>query len=149
MTAARSGRTPFRPRGVYRNYRSIATRWMDNDVYGHVNNTVYYSWFDTAVNAYLVDAGVLDMMAGASIALVVETGCRYARPIAFPETVEAGIRATHVGSSSVRYEVGLFLAGSNEAAAEGFFVHVHVDRSTRRPMPFTSEWRTALTAIAA
>lgn len=95
-------RAPYRPRGDYRNYRPIATRWMDNDVYGHVNNTVYYSWFDTAVNAYLVDAGVLDIMAGREIALVVETGCRYAGSVSFPETVEAGIRTTHVGTSSVR-----------------------------------------------
>ncbi len=142
-------RAPFRPRGVYRNYRAIATRWMDNDVYGHVNNTVYYSWFDTAVNAYLVDAGVLDMMAGQQIALVVETGCRYARPIAFPETVEAAIRTTHIGTSSVCYEVGLFPAGATRAAAEGFFVHVLVDRNTLRPTPFTPEWRAALAAIAA
>ena len=142
-------RAPFRPRGVYRHYRAIATRWIDNDVYGHVNNTVYYSWFDTAVNAYLVDAGVLDMMNGREIALVVETGCRYARPIAFPETVEAGIRTTHIGTTSVRYEVGLFLAGATVAAAEGFFVHVLVDRNTRRPTPFDATWRTALAAIAA
>ena len=142
-------RAPFRPRGVYRNYRAIATRWMDNDVYGHVNNTVYYSWFDTAVNAYLVDAGVLDMTGRGAIALVVETGCRYARPIAFPETVEAGIRTTHIGTSSVRYEVGLFLAGATQAAAEGFFVHVLVDRNTRRPIPFTPEWQAALAAITA
>ncbi len=148
MTAP-SKRAPFRPRGVYRNYRSIATRWMDNDAYGHVNNTVYYSWFDTAVNAYLVGAGVLDVMGGAEIALVVETGCRYARPIAFPETVEAGIRTTHIGTSSVCYEVGLFLAGAREPAAEGFFVHVLVDRNTRRPTPFPLAWRTALSAIAA
>lgn len=142
-------RAPFRPRGAYRNFRAIATRWMDNDVYGHVNNTVYYSWFDTAVNAYLVDAGVLDMIAGREIALVVETGCRYARPIAFPETVEAGIRTTRVGTSSVRYEVGLFLAGGALPAAEGFFIHVLVDRNTRRPTPFTDSWRIALMAIAA
>ncbi len=142
-------RDPFRPRGAYRNYRAIATRWMDNDVYGHVNNTVYYSWFDTAVNAYLVDAGVLDLMHGKEIALVVETGCRYARPVAFPETVEAGIRTARVGTTSVCYEVGLFLAGAREAAAEGFFVHVLVDRNTRRPTPFPDAWRAALTAIAA
>ena len=121
---------------------------MDNDVYGHVNNTVYYSWFDTAVNAYLVDAGVLDMINGSAIALVVETGCRYAKPLAFPQVVEAGIRTTHIGTSSVRYEVGLFLAGTSEAAAEGFFVHVFVDRNSRRPTPFTPRWRAALAAIA-
>ncbi len=142
-------RVPFRPRGAYCNYRVIATRWMDNDVYGHVNNTVYYSWFDTAVNAYLVEAGVLDIVAGPTIALVVETGCRYARPVAFPQTVEAGIGTAHVGTSSVRYQVGLFLAGAQEPVAEGFFVHVLVDRNTLRPVPFTAAWRAALEAIAA
>ncbi len=142
-------RDPFRPRGVYRNFRAIATRWMDNDVYGHVNNTVYYSWFDTAVNAYLVDAGVLDLVNGQQIALVVETGCRYARPVSFPQSVEAGIRTARVGTSSVCYEVGLFLAGEREPAAEGFFIHVLVDRNTRRPTPFPESWRTALNAIAA
>ena len=141
-------RAPFRPRAAYRVYRTIATRWMDNDAYGHVNNTVYYSWFDTAVNAYLVDADVLDIAHGASIALVVETGCRYARAVTFPQSVEAGIRVVHLGASSVRYEVGLFLAGEQAAVAEGFFVHVHVDRATRRPLAFTSVWRAALEAIA-
>lgn len=122
---------------------------MDNDVYGHVNNTIYYSWFDTAVNAYLVEAGVLNVTGGREIALVVETGCRYAKPVSFPETVEAGIRTTKIGTSSVCYEVGLFLAGEMSAAAEGFFVHVLVDRETRRPTPFPPEWRSALTAIVA
>ena len=142
-----TGRLPYRPRDAYRVFRSISTRWMDNDAYGHVNNTVYYSWFDTAVNAYLVDAGVLDIAHG-TICLVVETGCRYARSVTFPQSVEAGIRAVHIGTSSVRYEIGLFLAGSREAAAEGFFVHVHVDRDTRRPLPFTPGWRAALAAIS-
>lgn len=141
-------RAAFRARDAYRAFRGIATRWMDNDAYGHVNNTVYYSWFDTAVNAYLVDAGVLDIAHGASIALVVETGCRYARAVTFPQSVEAGIRVVHTGTSSVRYEVGLFLAGEQAAVAEGFFVHVHVDRNTRRPVPFTPDWRAALAAIA-
>ncbi len=149
MAATAPTRLPFRSRGSYRNYRAIATRWMDNDVYGHVNNTIYYSWFDTAVNAYLVEAGVLDVTGGRDIALVVETGCRYAKPVAFPDTVEAGIRATKIGTSSVCYEVGLFLAGTTDAAAEGFFVHVLVDRATRRPTPFPPEWRAALSAIAA
>ena len=144
-----ASRDPFRPRDAYRVYRTIATRWMDNDAYGHVNNTVYYSWFDTAVNAYLVDAGALDIAHGASIALVVETGCRYARAVTFPQSVEAGIRVVHFGLSSVRYEVGLFLAGETAAVAEGFFIHVHVDRASRRPVPFTAEWRSALIAIMA
>jgi len=140
-------REAFRPRSAYRHFRTITTRWMDNDVYGHVNNVVHYSWFDTAVNAYLIEAGVLDIHGGQTIGLVVETGCRYARSIAYPETVEAGIRAAHVGSSSVRYEVGLFTAGHEEAAAEGFFIHVYVDRATRRPAPLPDAFRAALAEI--
>lgn len=139
---------PFRPHAAYRAFRSIATRWMDNDAYGHVNNTVYYSWFDTAVNAHLVEAGVLDIAAGPTICLVVETGCRYARAVTFPEIVEAGIRVAYLGQSSVRYEIGLFTGGGADAAAEGFFTHVHVDRKTRRPLPFGEDWRTVLTALA-
>jgi len=121
---------------------------MDNDAYGHVNNIVYYSWFDTAVNAYLIDAGVLDMVRDTAIAVVAETGCRYGRALTFPQVIDAAIRITHIGTSSVRYEVGLFLAGADEAAAEGFFVHVFVDRDSRRPIPFTPAWRAALAAIA-
>ena len=141
-------REPLRGRDAYRHFRDIPTRWADNDVYGHVNNVVYYSWFDTAVNAYLIEAGALDIHAGRVIGLVVETGCRYARALAFPETVEAGIRVARIGTSSVRYEVGLFARGDAEAAAEGFFVHVYVDRDTRRPAPLPPELRAALDAIA-
>lgn len=142
-------RTPLRPRSAYRAFAAIPTRWSDNDVYGHVNNVVYYSWFDTAVNAHLIASGVLDIHAGRTIGLVVETGCRYARAVAFPETVEAGIRVARLGSSSVRYEIGLFTAGVEEPAAEGFFVHVYVDRDTRRPVPLDAEWRRVLGLIAA
>lgn len=131
-------------RAAYRAYRAIPTRWMDNDAYGHVNNTVYYSWFDTAVNALLIDRGLLDIQQGATIGLVVETGCRYDRSIAFPEVVEAGVRIARIGNSSVRWEVGLFTAGHDAPAAEGHFVHVYVDRATRRPQPLTPQWREAL-----
>ncbi len=141
-------REPFRTRADYAAFRSITTRWMDNDVYGHVNNVVYYSWFDTAVNAHLIDAGVLDIHAGEVIGLVVETGCRYARPLAFPQVIEAGIRAAHIGSSSVRYEVGLFAEGETAAAAEGFFIHVYVGRESRRPVPLPGPLRAALEAIS-
>jgi len=141
-------REPFRTRADYAAFRSITTRWADNDVYGHVNNVVYYSWFDTAVNAHLIEAGVLDIHGGAVIGLVVETGCRYAAPLAFPQTIEAGIRAAHIGTSAVRYEVGLFAEGEAEAAAEGFFIHVYVDRETRRPVPLPTSLRTALEAIS-
>lgn len=141
-------REPFRTRADYAAFRSITTRWADNDVYGHVNNVVYYSWFDTAVNAHLIEAGVLDIHDGAVIGLVVETGCRYAAPLAFPQAIDAGIRAAHIGTSSVRYEVGLFAEGETEAAAEGFFIHVYVDRETRRPVPLPASLRAALEAIS-
>ncbi len=123
------------PRSAYRAFIPITTRWMDNDVYGHVNNVVYYSWFDTAVNGYVIAQGALDIHAGASIGLVVETQCHYFSPIAFPQKVTAGIRVAHIGTSSVRYEVGLFADDEPMTAAKGHFVHVYVDRAHRRPMP--------------
>ena len=141
-------RAPFRPRAAYRAWRSIPTRWMDNDAYGHVNNVVHYSWFDTAVNAWLVEAGLLDIVHGPLIGLVVETGCRYAKSLAFPQTVEAGIAVARLGASSVTWHVGLFAEGEAEAAAEGFFVHVYVDREARRPQPLPDRWRTALAPLA-
>ncbi len=122
-------------RSAYPAFRTITTRWMDNDIYGHMNNVVHYSLFDTAVNGWLVEQGVLDITGGIQIGLVVETGCRYFAEMAFPDTVDAGIRVARIGTSSVRYEVGLFRNDEATAAAEGFFVHVYVDRTTRRPMP--------------
>lgn len=131
-------------RASYPVFRSIGTRWMDNDVYGHVNNVVYYSWFDTAVNAYLIESGALDIHTGQTIGLVVQTQCDYFASLAFPEQVEAGIRVARIGSSSVRYEVGLFAARAATAAAAGHFVHVYVDRATRRPAPLPAPLRAAL-----
>ena len=122
------------PRSAYKAFRSIGTRWMDNDAYGHVNNVVYYSWFDTAVNAYLIEHGVLDIHHGEAIGLVVETQCNYFSPLAFPQTVEAGLRVARLGSSSVRYEVALFAQDQDLCAARGHFVHVYVDRVSRRPV---------------
>ena len=122
------------PRSAYKAFRSIGTRWMDNDAYGHVNNVVYYSWFDTAVNAYLIEHGVLDIHHGDAIGLVVETQCNYFSPLAFPQTVEAGLRVARLGSSSVRYEVALFAQDQDLCAARGHFVHVYVDRVSRRPV---------------
>ncbi|MFQ3595238.1 MAG: thioesterase family protein [Sphingomonadaceae bacterium] len=142
-------RSPLRPRGSYRAWRAIPTRWADNDAYGHVNNVVHYAWFDTAVNAWLVEQGLLDIAEGAIIGLVVETGCRYAASLAFPQTVEAGIAVARLGSSSVTWHVGLFAQGAPDAAAEGFFVHVYVDRASRRPVPLPERWRAALAALAA
>jgi acyl-CoA thioester hydrolase len=122
------------PRSAYKVFRSIGTRWMDNDAYGHVNNVVYYSWFDTAVNAYLIEQGVLDIHQGAAIGLVVETQCNYFAPLAFPQTVEAGLRVARLGNTSVRYEVALFAQGEDLCAARGHFVHVYVDRLSRQPV---------------
>lgn len=135
-------------RSAYPAFRSITTRWMDNDVYGHVNNVVYYSWFDTAVNAWLIEQGALDIHGGDTIGLVIETQCNYFAPLAFPQTIEAGIRVAHLGTSSVRYEVGLFAQGADEAAAQGHFVHVYVDRQTRRPVPLPPQLRAVLETLA-
>ena len=136
-------------RADYRAFLTIATRWMDNDIYGHMNNVVHYSLFDTAVNGWLIGQGVLDIHGGDRIGLVVETGCRYFAEMAFPDIVTAGIRVARLGSSSVRYEVGLFRNDEGVAAAEGFFVHVYVDRATRRPMPLAGGLRAALEEIVA
>ncbi|ABE45000.1 acyl-CoA thioesterase [Polaromonas sp. JS666] len=124
------------PRSAYKAFRDIGTRWSDNDLYGHVNNVVYYSWFDTAVNGLLIERGALDIHAGSVIGLVVETQCNYFAPLAFPEPVVAGIRVARVGASSARYEVALFPQDDAQAcAAKGHFIHVYVDRATRRPVP--------------
>jgi len=135
-------------RGDFRHFLPITTRWMDNDVYGHVNNVVYYAYFDTVVNRYLIERGVLDIQHGAVIGLVVETGCHYFVPLAFPETVDAGLRVTRLGTSSVRYEVALFGSDAPLAAAQGHFVHVYVDRHSRRPSPLPQALRDALQALA-
>lgn len=135
------------PRAAYRAFRTITTRWMDNDQYGHVNNVVYYSWFDTAVNAHLIEQGVLDTASSEVIGLVVETQCQYFASLAFPQNVEAGIRVAHMGSSSVRYEVGLFAEGAPTTAAKGHFVHVYVDRATQRPVPLPASLKTVLEAL--
>jgi acyl-CoA thioester hydrolase len=136
------------PRAAYRHFLRITTRWMDNDVYRHVNNVVYYSYFDTVVNQYLIEAGVLDIEASTVVGLVVETQCNYFSPITFPDTVDAGLRVAKLGSSSVRYEVGLFRNDAPEASAQGHFVHVYVDRASNRPVPLPADLRAALERIA-
>ncbi|MDP1688499.1 thioesterase family protein [Hydrogenophaga sp.] len=135
------------PRSAYRVLRPITTRWADNDVYGHVNNVVYYSWFDTVVNAHLIEQGALDIHLGPVIGLVIETQCNYFAPLAFPQTVWAGLRVAHLGTSSVRYEVGLFADGDDLAAACGHFVHVYVDRQSRRPVPLPENLKTTLETL--
>ncbi|HYF53495.1 MAG TPA: thioesterase family protein [Salinarimonas sp.] len=131
-------------RAAFRLFRPIPTRWMDNDVYGHVNNVVYYSYFDTVVNAWLVERGLLDTAASPVIGLVVETACTYFRSLSFPETVEAGLAVAALGRSSVLYRLAIFKAGEDEAAAQGRFVHVYVDRGTQAPVPIPDPVRAAL-----
>ncbi|MBM3342890.1 MAG: acyl-CoA thioesterase [Betaproteobacteria bacterium] len=135
------------PRTHYRHYSTITTRWMDNDVYRHVNNVVFYSFFDTAVNQYLMQQGVLDLDRSPVVSLVVETGCQFFSPIAFPDIVHCGLRVAHLGNSSVRYEIGIFRNGEPQAAAQGHFVHVACDRATHRPVAMPADLRRALQAL--
>ena len=135
-------------RDTYRHFARLTTRWMDNDVYGHLNNVVYYSLFDTAVNGYLIERGALDIHRGEVIGLVVETHCNYFSPIEFPKAVDAGIRVARIGGSSVRYEIGLFAEGEPMSAARGHFIHVYVNRDTRRPAALPQPLRRALEDIA-
>ena len=133
----------------YPHVREITTRWKDNDVYGHVNNVEYYSFFDTVINEYLIAEGGLDIAAGAVIGLCAESHCSFNGPLAFPGTVEAGLRVRHLGRSSVRYEIELREQGAAESAAEGWFVHVFVDRGSRRPVEIPERLRGALESLAA
>lgn len=147
MTEIKPDKPQAALRSAYKVFRTITTRWMDNDAYGHVNNVVYYSWFDTAVNAYLIEQGVLDIHQGDVIGLVIETQCNYFSSLAFPQTVEAGIRVARLGTSSVRYEVGLFAQGEPLTAAKGHFIHVYVDKQTRRPVPLPLNLKTVLETL--
>ena len=137
----------MRGRAAYPVWREMPTRWADNDAYGHVNNVVHYAGFDTAVNAWLIDNGLLDIAAGDPIGLVVETGCRYAAPLTYPEPVEIGLGVERLGNSSVTYRLGVFAKGADEAAAEGHFTHVYVGRDSRRPVPLPDAWRRKLESI--
>jgi acyl-CoA thioester hydrolase len=136
-------------RSAFRTFRAITTRWADNDLYGHMNNVVHYSLFDTAVNAWLIENGLLDPHGGPFIGMVAETGCRYHAEMGFPDVVTAGLRVGRLGNSSVRYEIGLFRNDEEKASAEGYFVHVYVDRATRRPRPMEPKLRRALEGITA
>ena len=131
-------------RSDYRRFVAITTRWMDNDVYGHVNNVVYYSWIDTAVNRVLIDNGLLDIAASPIVAVAAESGCRYFAPVSYPDAVAVGLRVASLGRSSVRYQAGIFRNDDDAAAAEGHFVHVYVDRADMRPVPMPDEVRSAL-----
>jgi len=134
-------------RADYRHFQSIPTRWMDNDVYGHVNNVHYYSYFDTAVNQFLIERGVLDIHRGEVIGYVVETACSYFLPVAFPDRVDAGIRVAHIGNSSVRYEIGLFRNDEAQLAAAGSFTHVYVERSAGKSVPVPGAVRAVLARL--
>ncbi len=131
----------------YRRFSTITTRWMDNDLYGHINNVQYYSYFDTAVNRYLIEAGALDIHHGATIGLVVETHCNFFDSAAFPNDIEAGIRVARLGRSSVRYEVGLFVEGCEKAVAQGHFIHVYVDRQSRKAVQVPDKLRAVLAVL--
>jgi acyl-CoA thioester hydrolase len=143
-----SRKPPPPSRSEFKAWRELGTRWADNDVYGHVNNTVYYEWFDTAVNGWLIDQAMLDIENGNPIGLVVETRCSYFAPLAFPQPVEAGLAVSHLGQSSIRYRIGIFAKDAPTAAAQGEFVHVVVDRATRRPEPIPDDWRQKLQTIS-
>lgn len=141
--------SPAPAREDYRVFYPIDTRWADNDVYGHVNNVVYYAWFDSAVNRYLIDAGGLDIAGGEVIGFVVSSGCEYRAPVSYPEAVEAGLRVDRLGNSSVRYGVAIFRAAENSACAHGHFVHVFVDRATNATVSIPPSLREALARLAA
>lgn len=142
-----SQRDPPRGRDAYAHATTISTRWADNDAYGHVNNTVYYAWFDTAVNEWLIGHGLLDVAVGDPIGLVVETGCRYFAPLEYPGEVDVLLGIERLGTSSVTYRLGVFAKGAASAAAEGHFTHVIVDRASRRPVPIPADWRRAFAAL--
>ena len=135
---------PRNARGDFSHFLEIVTRWADNDVYGHVNNATYYSYFDTVVNRMLIERGLLDPMKSTAFGVVVETGCHFFSALSFPDVIDAGLRVTSIGNSSVRYEIALFRRADKEPAATGHFVHVYVDRATRRPVPVPSEVRAGL-----
>lgn len=141
-------RKPPAGRADFKVWRKMTTRWADNDAYGHVNNTVYYEWFDSAVNGWMVEQGMLDIANGDPIALVVETRCTYAAPLEFPQPVEVGLAVAQLGRSSIRYRIGIFAEGTDAATAEGEFVHVVVDRTSHRPVEIPGEWRSKLEAIS-
>ncbi len=142
-----SQRQPRLTRGDFRVFRAITTRWHDNDVFGHVNNVVYYSWFDTAVTGWLIEGGFLDPKTSEIVGLVVETGCTYFESLAFPEAVEAGIAVERLGNSSVTYRIGIFRQGGAQAVAQGRFTHVYVQRVEQKPVPIPDALRAAMAAI--
>jgi acyl-CoA thioester hydrolase len=134
-------------RSDYLHFQGIATRWHDNDVYGHVNNVVYYSYFDSVVNTYLIESGGLDIHSGDVVGYVVSSSCDYFSAIAFPESIEVGLRISKLGNSSVTYELAIFKAGIDNACAAGRFVHVFVNRESNRPQAIPARLREAMTRL--
>lgn len=139
---------PAETRARYRHFQKIPTRWGDNDIYGHVNNVVYYSYFDTIVNTYLIERGALDIAKSTVIGLAVESLCTFKKELTYPETIDAGLRVGRLGNTSVKYEIGIFRAGEDDPAATGYFVHVYVDRASRKPVPLPEPLRRVLTPLA-
>jgi acyl-CoA thioester hydrolase len=135
-------------RASYKHFLTIPTRWMDNDVYGHVNNVIYYSYFDTVVNDYLMRHGGLDYRDGAVVGLVVETMCQYKKSLAFPESVDVGLRVAKIGNSSVRFEIGIFKQSDDEPAASGHFVHVFIERAVQKAVVIPERIRSCLERIS-
>ena len=140
-------RLPPGKRADYRWFHTVTTRWMDNDVFQHVNNVNYFSYFDTAVTLYEMTEKVVGLLEGQVHCVVAEVACRYHASLAFPDLVHVGIRVASIGHSSVRYEIGVFRNDENVAAAEGHFVHVYVDRTTLRPVPIPERTRGQLNSI--
>jgi acyl-CoA thioester hydrolase len=135
-------------RAEYRHFLEIPTRWGDNDAYAHINNTVFYSFFDTVVSRFLLESGAIDLKSSEVIGVVVETGCRYFAPVSYPDLVTAGLRVARIGNTSIRYEIGIFRNGEEQASAEGHFIHVYVDRETQtRPTPLPQALREAVTPL--
>lgn len=148
MTSSQTSNRPVpASRDAFRTFSTVPTRWMDVDIYGHVNNVQYLSFFDTAVNGWYVEQGLLDPRTSSSVFLVVETGCHYFQELVFPETITAGLRISKLGSSSVIYSIGLFKENGKETAALGRFVHVLVDRETRKPTPIEGRLRNKLASL--
>ena len=140
-------RTPPPSRFDYQRFAEIGTRWDDNDIYGHLNNTVHYRIFDTVINSFLLEQGILDFRDGEQVFLIIETGCQYFAELAYPDKIDVGYRVAHLGTSSVRYEIGLFRQGEDSAAAAGHFIHVNVDKKSRAPQPINAQARACLTAL--
>lgn len=146
-TKAMDEKMPEETRDRYRHFTPLQTRWADNDIYGHVNNVTYYAYFDTVINCYLIEKGGLDINAGNIVGFAVETMCRFFKPVAYPDRLEAGLRVSRLGNSSVRYEVGIFRLGDKDAVAAGHFIHVFVNRRDNRPTPLPARIRKALAKI--